>query len=46
MKQANQDENGIEELMYADELVLIAEDKDIIQEIVSNLDQQCEKNMV
>ena len=41
MKRANQEENSIEELMFADELVLIAEDQSRLQEMVSNLDQQC-----
>ncbi len=41
MKRANQEENSIEELMFADDLVLIAEDQIILQEMVSNLDQQC-----
>ena len=41
MKQANQEGNSIEELVFADDLVLIAEDKIILHEMVSNLDQQC-----
>ena len=41
MKRANQDENSIEELMLADDLVLIAEYKSRLQEMDSNLDQQC-----
>ena len=45
MKRANQEENSIEELMFADDLVLIAEDQIRLQAMVSNLDQQC-KNMV
>ena len=45
MKQANQEDNGIEELMFADDLALIAEDQIRRQEMVSNIDQQC-KNMV
>ena len=43
MKRANQEENSIEELMFPDDLVLIAEDQIRLQEIVSNLDQQCKK---
>ena len=42
MKQANQKENCIEELMFADDLVLIATDQGRLREMVSNLDQQCE----
>ena len=34
MEQANQDESGVEELRFADDLVMLAEDQDI----VSNLD--------
>ena len=41
MERANQEENSIEELMLADDLVLIAEDQSRLQEMVSNLDQQC-----
>ena len=41
MKRANQEENSIEELMFADDLALIAEDQIRLQEMVSNLDQQC-----
>ena len=38
---ANQEENSIEVLMFADDLVLIAEDQSRLQEMISNLDQQC-----
>ena len=42
MKRANQEENSIKELMFTDDLVLIAEDQSrLLQEMVSNLDQQC-----
>ena len=37
MKRANQEENSIEELMFPDSLVLIAEDQSILQEMVSNI---------
>ena len=40
MKRANQEGNSIEELMFADDLVLQAEDTIRLQEMVSNLDQQ------
>ena len=40
-KRANQEENSIEERMFADDLVLIAEDQSRLYEMVSNLDQQC-----
>ena len=41
MKRANQEENSIEEMMFVDDLVLIAGDKSRLQEMVSNIDQQC-----
>ena len=41
MKRANQEENSIEELMFVDDLVLMAEDHIRLQEMVSNRDQQC-----
>ena len=41
MKQANQEENGIEELMFAYDVVLIAEDQIRLQEMISLLYQQC-----
>ena len=41
MKRANHEGNSIEELMFADDLVLIAEDQSRLPEMVSNLDQQC-----
>ncbi len=43
MKRANQEENSIEELTFADDLVLIAEDQIRRQEMVSNIGQQCKK---
>ena len=45
MKRANQVENNIEELMFADDLALIAEDHSRCQVMVSNVDQQA-KTMV
>ena len=45
MKRANQKENSIEELLFADDVVLIADDQIRLEEMDSNLDQQC-KNMV
>ncbi len=41
MKRANQEDNSIEELMFTDDLVLVAEDQIRFQEMVSNIDQQC-----
>ena len=41
MRRVNQEENNIEELMFAEDLVLIAEDQIRLQEMVSHLDQQC-----
>ena len=43
MKRANQEENSIEEMMFAEDLVLIADDQIRLQEMVSNLDQHCKK---
>ena len=43
MKRTNQEENSIEELMFADDLELIADDQSRLQEMFSNLDQQCKK---
>ena len=43
MKRAYQEENSIEELMFADDLVMMAEDQIRLQEMVSDLDQQCKK---
>ena len=39
--QAHQEENGIEELLFADYLALIAEYQGRLQEMVSDLDQLC-----
>ena len=43
MNQENQEENGIGELMFADDLVLIAEYQGRLLKMVSTLDQQCKK---
>ena len=43
MGRANQEENSIEELMFADDMVLMAEDQIILREMVSELDQRCRK---
>ena len=40
MKRTNQEDNSIEELMFADDLVLTADDQSRLQEMFSNLDQQ------
>ena len=45
MKRANQEENNIEEPLFADDVVLIADEQIRLEEMDSNLDQQC-KNMV
>ena len=43
MGRANQEENSIEELMFADDMVLMAEDQIILREMVSELDRRCRK---
>ena len=40
MKRENREEDGIDELMFADDLVLISDEQGTLHEMVSNLYQQ------
>ena len=46
MKRENQKNCGTEEMMFADDLVLIRVDQGSLQEMVSNIDQQWEQTIV